>query len=490
MDQPVTALNGPEVAQTLEANRSPGTVAGGQYTKAIICAVTLLAVDCVAALAAAFVASNCITAILRYYSQSYGNQVPFSPREAAGLFLLTIIYLASKGRYTARMPFWSETGMVVAATAYAAFAATMLGILTNNASVPMLASVAMPAFWAFATAGNQLAKLLLSRVGVWNIPVLLIGSGSGAADARTAVESDRSLGYRIVGQIDAEAALVSCQLGRLGTLLERHDVRCLFVALDADDDRQGKIVNSALRERVPFLLAPPRSSLPAFASQPMRLIGCGTTSFAYRSGQSRPFARFAKTTLDIAVATLLLAVTGIILIAIAALIKLDGGPAFFAQRRIGAGGRPFFCLKFRTMVPDATAVLAEWLARDEALAAEWAATRKLTTDPRVTRIGRFLRKTSLDELPQLINVLKLEMSLVGPRPIVDSEIALYGDNIAQYYAGRPGITGLWQVSGRSDTSYERRVELDSWYVNNWTIWNDITVLLKTIPAVLGGQGAR
>ena len=157
---------------------------------------------------------------------------------------------------------------------------------------------------------------------------------------------------------------------------------------------------------------------------------------------------------------------------------------------MGAGGRPFYCLKFRTMVVDADRVLDEALARDPALAAEWAASRKLVDDPRVTRIGRFLRKTSLDELPQLINVLRLEMSLVGPRPIVESEVPLYGEAIAQYHATRPGITGLWQVSGRSNTSYARRVQLDVWYVNNWTVWNDIAVLLKTIPAVLGRRGAR
>jgi lipopolysaccharide/colanic/teichoic acid biosynthesis glycosyltransferase len=141
-------------------------------------------------------------------------------------------------------------------------------------------------------------------------------------------------------------------------------------------------------------------------------------------------------------------------------------------------------------VVDSDRALNEALARDPALAAEWAATRKLVNDPRVTRIGRFLRNTSLDELPQLINVLRMEMSLVGPRPIVDSEVPLYGEAIAQYYATRPGLTGLWQVSGRSNTSYARRVQLDVWYVNNWTVWNDIAVLLKTIPAVLGRQGAH
>jgi undecaprenyl-phosphate galactose phosphotransferase len=197
-----------------------------------------------------------------------------------------------------------------------------------------------------------------------------------------------------------------------------------------------------------------------------------------------------KLTIDVVVAALALVVASPLFLILAAVSRLDGGPVLFAHRRVGVGGRPFRCLKFRTMVVDSDRVLDEALARAPILAAEWAATRKLIDDPRVTRVGRFLRKTSLDELPQLINVLRLEMSLVGPRPIVESEVPLYGDAIAQYHATRPGITGLWQVSGRSDTSYAKRVQLDVWYVNNWTVWNDIAVLLKTIPAVLGRRGAR
>jgi lipopolysaccharide/colanic/teichoic acid biosynthesis glycosyltransferase len=168
----------------------------------------------------------------------------------------------------------------------------------------------------------------------------------------------------------------------------------------------------------------------------------------------------------------------------------SGGPMFFAHRRIGIGGKPFYCLKFRTMVTDADLVLKEAIAHDPALAAEWNATQKLRNDPRVTRIGRFLRMTSLDELPQLINVLLRHMSLVGPRPIVESEVRFYGDDIAHYYNTRPGLTGLWQVSGRSNTSYTRRVQLDVWYVNNWSVWLDIAVLLKTLPAVLARTGAH
>ncbi len=194
--------------------------------------------------------------------------------------------------------------------------------------------------------------------------------------------------------------------------------------------------------------------------------------------------------IDVTLAATLLPFLSPALLAIAVLVRLDGGPVFFAHRRIGAGGRHFSCLKFRTMAVDADARLAGSLATNPRMAADWAATRTLSNAPRITKIGRFLRNTSLDELPQLINVLKLEMSLVGPRPIVEDEVSFYGDKISSYYATRPGLTGLWQVSGRSDTSYAQRVELDAWYVRNWTLWNDIVVLLKTIPAVLQRRGAR
>jgi undecaprenyl-phosphate galactose phosphotransferase len=146
-------------------------------------------------------------------------------------------------------------------------------------------------------------------------------------------------------------------------------------------------------------------------------------------------------------------------------------------------------LKFRSMTTNSAAVLAELLQSDPLAAAEWDATQKLKNDPRITGIGRLLRATSLDEIPQLLNVLRLDMSLVGPRPIVEAEVARYGENIAQYYAGRPGLTGLWQVSGRSDTSYAQRVALDTQYVSTWSFWQDVRILARTIPAVIRRRGA-
>jgi undecaprenyl-phosphate galactose phosphotransferase len=178
-----------------------------------------------------------------------------------------------------------------------------------------------------------------------------------------------------------------------------------------------------------------------------------------------------------------------LLLAVAAFVRADGGPVFYGQTRIGRGGRRFRCLKFRTMAIDAERQLQALLASDPVAAREWAETQKLTLDPRVTAIGALLRRTSLDELPQLLNVLRGEMSLVGPRPIIDDEVARYAADIATYCAVRPGLTGLWQVSGRSQTSYARRVQLDVSYVRNWSLLRDLSILLRTVPAVLLRRGA-
>jgi undecaprenyl-phosphate galactose phosphotransferase len=203
----------------------------------------------------------------------------------------------------------------------------------------------------------------------------------------------------------------------------------------------------------------------------------------------RPAAQFCKTAIDVIVASAALLVLAPLLVLLAALVKLDGGPVLFAHTRIGRGGNRFPCLKFRSMVVDADVVLQRLLESDAAAAAEWAETQKLRHDPRITWIGRILRNTSLDELPQLFNVLRRDMSLVGPRPIVTAEMSRYGGDIVYYLAARPGITGLWQVSGRSDTSYAERVALDAAYVRDWSLWKDAAIVARTIPAVLKRKGA-
>jgi undecaprenyl-phosphate galactose phosphotransferase len=174
---------------------------------------------------------------------------------------------------------------------------------------------------------------------------------------------------------------------------------------------------------------------------------------------------------------------------IALMVMRDGGPCVFGHTRVGRGGAKFKCLKFRTMVTNADAVLKDLLARDPLARAEWERDFKLKNDIRVTKIGRFLRHTSLDELPQLWNVLRGEMSLVGPRPIIEAELERYGSDVRYYLAAKPGITGLWQVSGRNDIDYATRVALDVSYVNAWRFSTDLLILMKTVAVVVKGRGA-
>ena len=193
-----------------------------------------------------------------------------------------------------------------------------------------------------------------------------------------------------------------------------------------------------------------------------------------------------KTALDYAITAPGLLVLSPLLLVIAIAVKLDSpGPVFYRRRVLGVGGRQFDALKFRTMATNGDEVLS---AHPE-LREEWARTQKVKADPRVTRLGRFLRRFSLDELPQLINVLKYDMSLVGPRMITPGELALYGEHGDMLLTVRPGLTGLWQVSGRADLPMAERVRLDMQYIREWTIWLDLRILLRTPQAVIGGRGA-
>ncbi|MDR2951848.1 MAG: exopolysaccharide biosynthesis polyprenyl glycosylphosphotransferase, partial [Treponema sp.] len=178
------------------------------------------------------------------------------------------------------------------------------------------------------------------------------------------------------------------------------------------------------------------------------------------------------------------------LLIIALLILIDSpGPALYRHMRLGVNGKHFFAYKFRSMVVDAQERLDNLLRSDIGIEKEWKTNHKLAHDPRITRIGKFLRKTSIDEIPQLINILKGEMALVGPRPIVDTEVEKYGEDYSRIFSIKPGLTGLWQVSGRSNTNYEERIAYDTFYLQSWSVWMDLWILFKTFGVVLRGKGA-
>jgi undecaprenyl-phosphate galactose phosphotransferase len=196
-----------------------------------------------------------------------------------------------------------------------------------------------------------------------------------------------------------------------------------------------------------------------------------------------------KRIFDIVFSLLILTILSPAMLLIAVIVKSDGGPVVFRHKRIGADGKSFYCLKFRTMHINSAALLEDLLKHDPAAREEWQRDFKLRKDPRVTAVGAFLRKRSLDEFPQLWNVVRGEMSLVGPRPIVEAEVPRYREFFEHYKQCRPGLTGLWQVSGRSDIDYERRVMMDRNYAKNWSFANDVVILFKTPLIVLRSLGA-
>ncbi len=468
----------------LPATRVDLSVMDGTRCRPGVCSIVLFIADCLAVPATYW----CIR--FAVFGPLVTGRRPLASPDAPVLLAAMVLYLILQGRYTERTTFWNESRLVVGAGLCTVGIEVAYSLIAGNFITRIPTFAFFLVFPAVATGLNRLSKHFLNQIGAWALPIVVIGDGPSAARAEAALASDPLLGYRFVGRVDPDDALSDGSPSRLASLLNRHGAHRLLVAIDDDGALQRKVIECALRERVAFSLVPHPNALPAFPFVATSCFGQDPVMLSYRDSLSQPFSRMIKVAIDVIAAALLLLLSSPLFVVLAVISRLDGGPMMFAHRRVGAGGRHFNCLKFRTMVVDGDHLLNETLAKNPALAAEWATSRKLTNDPRVTRIGRFMRKTSLDELPQLINVLRLEMSLVGPRPIVDSEIPLYGEAIAQYYATRPGLTGLWQVSGRSNTSYARRVQLDVWYVNNWTIWNDIAVLMKTIPAVIRGQGAH
>lgn len=200
------------------------------------------------------------------------------------------------------------------------------------------------------------------------------------------------------------------------------------------------------------------------------------------------YSRIGKRIIDIAFAILLLPIALPMIAVLAIMVSRDGERPFFGHRRIGKDGNTFFCWKLRSMVANAETILATHLVENPAAKAEWDKNFKLDDDPRITRLGQFIRKTSLDELPQLWNILKGEMSVVGPRPVTAAELTLYGADSAYYKAMRPGLTGLWQISGRNDVSYDARVEMDVTYSRSFGFWSDLRIILATAKVVVTRTG--
>lgn len=464
----------------------------------LICRVAVLATD-VVAFAGARIGASAVASALNHFgppflSSSYdfllwSDLLTQQATVSAILFVGVLVYLSSCNHYTEKLPFWNEARQVAATSLFALLIAALIETSVHGYASRQVLFGTWILFPFLVVGLRQIVKNRLNRMGLWQLPVLVIGDQRGQDCVVDVLGSETLPGYRVTRFMSSDDAEAFSMDGWRSYLAES-GTRRIAIAASMSSERDSRLIQSVIRQQIPFFIIPQMTALPVVGCEVVPFFSHDTVMLSYRNNLAQPLARIAKALLDVSLSALLLLMLLPVMLLIAFLVRRDGGPAIFSHERIGANGVPFDCLKFRTMVTDASARLRDALAHDPELAEEWAQNQKLRVDPRITAIGQFLRRTSLDELPQLINVLRLEMSLVGPRPIVQDEVKRYEQDIAFYYETRPGLTGLWQVSGRSETSFAQRVRLDSWYVKNWTIWHDIAILAKTILVVLKRQGAR
>jgi Undecaprenyl-phosphate galactose phosphotransferase WbaP len=342
-------------------------------------------------------------------------------------------------------------------------------------------------------------KLGMKKAGLWGKPVITLSYKETGARFQELLKQEWGIGYLPVALLDHHLVAagksyreVSCDetLTDAANLGRELGVDTIIFAMPYTRREQLAHMVSVASESFRNVLIVPNLNGVTNSAVVARDF-TGTLAIEIKQNLLDPWSQRLKRAMD-----LLGTVFGGVLIsplvfAIAVLIRLDSrGPAFYGHRRVGAGGKHFFCWKFRTMHVNAERLLDQCLQDSPVLRAEWEQNQKLRDDPRVTRVGHLLRQTSLDELPQLWNVLRGQMSLTGPRPIVDAEVPKYGEVYKLYKRIRPGMSGIWQVSGRSDTSYAERVEMDSYYVRNWSVWLDLIILARTVKCVALGRGAR
>ena len=420
------------------------------------------------------------------------------------LLALMLVLFAARGHYSKRRPAADEVLDILKVFLLVAVIDSVFAYLTKT----QFSRAWLISAWSVALVvlplARMLTKQLLTRLGRWRRHTVILGTGRNALEAARALRSEPLMGLEPVAflvpkgetlrmsalEVEGRRIEVLPAGDELEATLERLNSPHLVVALEAESllPHQGLLQRLSARY-VDLSIVPPLRGLPLYGMEMTHFFTHEVLMLTARNNLARPVPRFLKRVFDIAGSLALLLLLSPVFAYLVWKIRLTGGAAIFSHLRVGRYGKPFGCLKFRTMVADAEDALRRLLEADPWARAQWERDFKLKDDPRITAIGEFLRRTSLDELPQLWNVLRGEMSLVGPRPIIEQELERYGDQIGYYLETRPGITGLWQISGRNNTSYDDRVALDSWYVRNWSLWYDLVILVKTVKVVLRGQGA-
>lgn len=341
-------------------------------------------------------------------------------------------------------------------------------------------------------------RIVLCKFNVWQWASIIIGCGGNAREAYFALSQDRDMGYDVKAFFSPDNRCSRSPIESVPLIQSRkeeyipycRDVQ-FFIALEYE---QSELRNNFVRYLSHIgcrnvVVIPALRGVPLIGTDVMHVFSHEVLMMRLHNNLARLSSRVLKRVFDVLIASLALLMFAPLMAILAFKISRDGGSAIFGHWRVGQSGKMFKCLKFRTMVLNSQEVLDKLLGSCPNAKAEWDKDFKLRNDPRVTSIGGFLRRTSLDELPQLWNVIRGDMSLVGPRPVIEEELLRYGDDKDYYLMAKPGVTGLWQVSGRNDTDYATRVYLDSWYVKNWSVWYDLVIMFKTLGVVIKREGA-
>ena len=415
--------------------------------------------------------------------------------------LLYLLFINIEQLYNRRTQFWKVIEKIFHASLYAIVAVVIVLYVGKIAASTSRLFIVLLWFFSFIyiTIFRYILKKILEKMQLFQIPVLIIGAGKTAELLAQGIINDVGMDYKIIGLLEDNCVKKGILnhfpvLGKFADaekVIRDTGVQHVFIAAPGlQQDKLTRLIYKVQPLVKNMGIIPNLVCVPMGGIEVESLFNEKLMLLRLKNNLARPLNRYIKTMFDFVVTLVGTVMISPVLLFIALWIYKDSpGPVIFKHMRIGKNGKPFPCYKFRSMCVDAKIKLEELLETDPEAKAEWERDFKLRNDPRVTKSGAFLRKTSLDELPQIFNVLKGEMSLVGPRPIIQEELERYGEYVGDYLMVKPGITGMWQVSGRSDIDYEERVLLDSWYVRNWSVWTDIVMLFKTFKVVLLRKGA-
>lgn len=412
------------------------------------------------------------------------------------------LYACITGQYWNRIPFWDQSLKTLKLFFLLAIAHGALSTVLMGSSLTISFMITWILTSVFIILTRVVTKYILLALRLWQIPTVIIGNGQNAIETALALTDEKQLGYEIISflspshEFQDQIEIKNKQIPvrhldkRANKILRRLGKPYMIIALERGGmDKMQSYIDQLTLYYPSLSIAPALRGLPLFGAKPQHFFSHEVMMLQIQNNLSKLSSRIIKRTFDIVVASVLIVCFTPLFLILMYLVRKTGKQVFFGHKRVGLNGKQFKCYKFRSMVENSKEVLEHLLATDDLARREWFKDFKLKNDPRITKIGRILRKSSLDELPQLWNVIKGDMSLVGPRPVITDEIPYYGKHVDFYYKSRPGMTGLWQVSGRNDVDYESRVQLDVWYISNWSLWNDIVIMIRTISVVLNRSGA-